>query len=414
MMVKVVGMAATFAVSIILGRTIGPEGLGIINLSNRIVAIVLIFATVGMNNVVLKEVAIGFEKQDWQHVANTIFSAFRINIPLALLFSGLMVLVSPWLIENVFHEPDLKIPLIISLTVVVFQITSRIFASGVNGFRKIWQSSLVNDTLSAMIVAIGLNAMIIFGIKITVINVAILYATARILVTISIGSYWKKLFKFNGKKRSNAAGMLKVGIPLLIFSSSNLIATNADTIMLGWLSNVKEVGLYSVGIRLGLLTNFLLLVTNSNLAPKIASLFATGKILELERMIQKVTGGLIVLSVVSILIFILFGKYILSIWGTEFTKSYAILVIISLGQFINIGTGATGVILMMTGFEKLLGKITLLSAVINVGLNFWLIPIYGGIGAAITSAVTFGTENIIKVIIVKQKTGILTIPLFKL
>lgn len=410
MLVKIGGMAAAFAVSIILGRTIGPEGLGIINLANRIVAIVLILAMLGMNNVVLKEIAIAFEQKDWQHVANTIYTALRINIPLALLFSLLFILLTPWLVENFFHEPALKIPLIIALAVVVPQVLSRIFASGVNGFRKIWQSNLVSDTLSSGVVAIGLVVLLLLKIEITVINVAILFAIARVTVTLAVGRYWKHLFSFSGKLTPQTRPMLKVALPLLIVTSTSMIAASADTVMLGWLSTAREVGFYSVAARLGLLTNFFLAISISTLSPKIASLYAEKKIFELQNMVQRITKGLGIIGLLSIIVFIIVGKLLLSIWGDEFTVAYFPLVIIAFGQFINVATGATGVILIMTGYEKTIGYITILSALMNLILNYCLIPKYGAVGAAIATAATVTIENIIKVIVVNKKLGILTIP----
>lgn len=410
MVVKIGGMMATFTVSIILGRSIGPEGLGIINLANRVVTIALILSLLGMNNVVLKEVAIAYERKNWQHIADTIYTALYINVPLAFLFSILFIFLTPWLTNYFFHEPALKIPLIIAITVMVPQVLSRIFASGVNGFRKIWQSNLVNDTLSSGIVAIGLVVLLLLKIEITITLVAILYGIGRLSVTFTIGLYWKNLFHFKEKRFLQIRPMLNVAFPLLIVASTTLIATNADTVMLGWLSTSKEVGLYSVAARLGLLTNFFLAISISTLSPKIASLYAEKKMNDLEKMIQQITKGLFYLGIGTIITYLFAGKYILNIWGDEFVTSYWVLIIITIGQFFNISTGSTGIFLMMTGHEKTIGKITFLSALINLTLNFILIPNFGAIGAAISTASTVTTENILKVIIVKRKTGILTIP----
>lgn len=61
--VKIGGMVAAFVVSIILVRTLGPEGLGIISLVNQIIAIALIFSILGMNNVIVKEFAIACKRK---------------------------------------------------------------------------------------------------------------------------------------------------------------------------------------------------------------------------------------------------------------------------------------------------------------------------------------------------------------
>jgi O-antigen/teichoic acid export membrane protein len=68
--------------------------------------------------------------------------------------------------------------------------------------------------------------------------------------------------------------MLKMAAPLLVVSGTYVISANADIVMLGWLSNSKDVGVYSVAARLALLVSFFQVVTNSAISPKLAALYA--------------------------------------------------------------------------------------------------------------------------------------------
>jgi O-antigen/teichoic acid export membrane protein len=410
LIVKIGGLAAGFIISIILGQTIGPEGLGIINLSNRIVSIVLILSLLGMNNVILKEIAIAYQRKDWQHVADSIFTSLWLNLPIALVLSLFFILIAPWASLHIFNDPDLTVPLIIVLAVVVPQVFTQIHASAINGFRKIWQSNLVNETLSLLVTASGLVLLTLLNIEITIINVAVIYAASRLTVTLTVSLYWHRLFRFTGKRSLQIRPMLIVGLPLMIVSATTLIANNADIVMIGWLSTTREVGFYSVASKLGLLTSFFHLLTASALAPKIASLNSENKKKEMQTMVQQITKGLIIIGIISLIIFAAAGNYILRIWGDSFTVAYWPLIVISAGQFFNISTGVTGIILIMTGYEKLVGYVTLSSALINIALNLILIPSYGALGAAIATASTVTVENVIKFFIVKSKVGILTIP----
>ena len=403
-------MASAFSVSIILGRIIGPEGLGVINLANRLVGFFLIISMLGMDSVIRKETAIAYNRKEWSTIANVIFTSLRINIPIALALSVCLIYFSPWLAETIFNDPKLTTPLKVFSALLIAQILSRIFSAGINGFRKIWQSNLASNTLSSVLIATGLLVTSINDININLFNVVIIYGLSRFAVTLVLGFYWHHLFSFKGKKIMQTKSMLKVALPLLLVSSTNLIAANADVYMLGWLRNSVEVGLYSVASRLGLLTNFFLAISISALSPKIASLYADGKTREIEKMIQQITKGLFILGLTSILFYTFFGKFILSFWGNQFIESYWVLGIITVGQFFNISTGSTGVFLMMTGHEKLLGRITLLSVIVNITINLFLIPLYGAVGAAIATTTTVTFENLIKVIMVKKKENILTIP----
>ena len=65
MVVRVAGMSVGLIVSILLGRTLGPEGLGIISLANQIVGLLLVLVILGMDNVLVKQISIAFERRNW-------------------------------------------------------------------------------------------------------------------------------------------------------------------------------------------------------------------------------------------------------------------------------------------------------------------------------------------------------------
>lgn len=406
MIVKLAGMLAVIGISLFLGRNLGAEGLGIISLANRIVALALVFVMFGLPQAVVKYVAIGYEANDWEKIGNTVYTASLISGVLASLICILGYKLSHYISITVFGEPELEIPLKIAFIVMIPQAMSRIYGSSLNGCRKIWQSNLVNETLSMWIVAILLMIIYFYNFQINVVNIAIIYAIGRTVVTIVVILYWKTLSISYGKRKLVVKPMIKMSIPLLLVSSTAVIAVNSDSIMLGWLTNSTEVGLYTVGSRLALLSTFFLLITNSAISPKIASLYYQGKLKDMEKMVQRVTYYLVVIALIFTPIFFIFGRQILSLWGSEFSKAYWVLIILSIGQLFNISTGAVGHILIMCGKEKILGNIKLIEVVSNIFLNYVLIIKFDAIGAAIATSTTLICLNITKVIYVHNILGI--------
>ena len=102
----------------------------------------------------------------------------------------------------------------------------------------------------------------------------------------------------------------------------------------------------------------------------------------------------------------------MGIFGNSFKSGAFILVILALGQFINVITGSVGYLLMMSGNERLLRNNIIFIAVLNLTLNLLLIPKYGILGAAISTSVSLALQNIISMVIVKYRLGIWTFPLF--
>ena len=100
---------------------------------------------------------------------------------------------------------------------------------------------------------------------------------------------------------------------------------------------------------------------------------------------------IIIFSVISSVILILiltFGKFILSLFDPSYVNYFSTLVILTLG-IIGILTirGVFGNLLSSIGRVSDNFTITTIAIVLNIALNYYLIPIYGIFGAALTSAV---------------------------
>jgi O-antigen/teichoic acid export membrane protein len=63
------------------------------------------------------------------------------------------------------------------------------------------------------------------------------------------------------------------------------------------------------------------------------------------------------------------------------------LMILTVGQFVNAAAGSVGYILQMTGHQKFHQNVILIGTIMNITLNWILIPVYGLVGAAIASAI---------------------------
>src|SRR5690606_6361689 len=187
---------------------------------------------------------------------------------------------------DIFNSPLLTTPLIIFLLALVAQTLTRVYASAINGVGKVWQSNIFVQVLSYVIVAGILIVSYLFNLKIDVVYVAFVYMLARVIVFIIAIIYWKKISHFSFKAKMNLGPMLKMALPLVLVSSTSVLATNADIIMLGIMGDAEKVGLYSVGSRIAMLTSFVLLVSNTAISPKLAFMYSEGKIDEMQKMVR--------------------------------------------------------------------------------------------------------------------------------
>ncbi|MTI32262.1 flippase [Xanthovirga aplysinae] len=412
--IKVITMVLAFATSVYLGRTLGADGLGKINLANKILSLFTLVTALGLGDVIMKEVAIGGEKGNFGFVHAVINRSKNLSIGFGLFLTVGLLLLVPYFSITFFKDPSLKFPLTLFIIGLIPFTLISLNSWALRGMKFTWQANTLQESIGTLIRSVVIFAVGFFGLSLTVDNVAIIYLGSFFLVFIISQGYLIKTFKPVEKKRASVSNryLLKTSLPLLVVSSMGVLSTSTDTIMLGWLESTAEVGLYSVASRLAFLTNFLLIISNSIIAPKIASLYAEGKIRELELMVQKLTLSLIIVGIFTLFFYVLFGQQMLTLWGEEFGLANKVLILLAIGQFINVCTGAVGYLLTMCGYERLLGKVSITFGLLNIFLNFFFIKIWGAWGAALATAITIGIENFAKAVLVYNRMKIMTLPFF--
>ena len=106
------------------------------------------------------------------------------------------------------------------------------------------------------------------------------------------------------------------------------------------------------------------------------------------------------------LAFIVFGREILSLFGSEFQAGYQALVILTAGQIVNAMTGPVGFLLTMTGNQGAATRVEIASAALQVVLVITLLPIWGIEGAALGIAVATVVRNLVMFVVAWRLTGI--------
>ena len=193
---------------------------------------------------------------------------------------------------------------------------------------------------------------------------------------------------------------------MMLSSTILLLLGWMDTFVLGIYETDANIGIYNVALKVAALTSFTLQAINSILAPKLAKSYASDEKALFARLIRFGTRINFFITLVIVAVLIAFRGTILGLFGDEFIVGGIILIILCIGQLINSLSGSVGVILQMTGHQKVHQNIVLIALVLNLILNFTLTPIYGGLGAAIATVISIASWNIIGAVFLKRKLKI--------
>jgi O-antigen/teichoic acid export membrane protein len=140
--------------------------------------------------------------------------------------------------------------------------------------------------------------------------------------------------------------------------------------------------------KTALWTSSVLQTLNLAVAPAFAILYQKGHQEDLQKVISEVMIWICVPSVTIGMVTVIFAKPILSSFGPDFLTAHWTLKVLVFGEMMSVLLGPVGTLMTMTGHQNNSVVASGFCALANLGLNAILIPQYGGLGAAISTALT--------------------------
>jgi O-antigen/teichoic acid export membrane protein len=197
-----------------------------------------------------------------------------------------------------------------------------------------------------------------------------------------------------------------VCVPLMLTTFFSILLLRMDTLMVGFLLDVKQVGIYAAAYKTAAMVSFALVATNAIVVPLIASCFARRDMQALQEAVRLsvlVGFGLAVTLAVSV---VATSGFLLGAFGKEFLQARSALYLLIFGQLINVGAGPVVQLLIMTGHERETLRVLGASAGAHFLLCLVLIPLWGINGAAATSLISMTLWNVWLAILVVRRLGV--------
>lgn len=356
--------------SILLARYLGVESRGEYSYIIQVVSIVTIVLNIGMHQSYSY-----FYRQNkdnlFQKYSSIFISQFLLNVVLAL---GVILYTNNYILVYVL--------LLIPFSVLAQQLESIMTVENIR--KKIKINYLVNFLKFVL-----LSFLLIF-INEKTLMYPILILIALYIVTFFF--YLKSLKVRSLIKIFNRSFLVKVisfgWIPML---TALLISLNysVDIILLKHLSNSYNLGIYSIAT--GLITYFWLIP--DSFKEVLVSRVARSESLHSTLLSIKVSFLFLFIVITS---FALVGDFAVTLmYGKEYSESYKVTLILSLGTFSMIFYKMFGVILLAEGKRYVYFFNLLVSVILNVILNLMLIPKFGMYGAAISTVFSYNVCGIL-------------------
>ena len=398
---KIFGSLFGYIFLLVVTRNFGAESWGVFVLCLAILNITSMLSRCGIDMASLKYVS------QYNDNLSKVKGIYTIAISFIFIFSLLMSIIlflnSQLLASYLFDKPHLAdIFKTISFILIPFSILS-LNSQTLRGLKKIKVFAFLHYTARFMF-ALIIFFISYYFIKIDNFNLPIYTFIISILICMIISSYY--ILPILKSKKINRLITIKqffnTSYPMMLSSSILLLMAWVDTLILGVYTSETDVGVFNVALKLALVTSIVIESVNSIVAPKISETYNNNLFKKFNVIVKQSTRIIFFTSLPIFILLLIFPEFLLSFFGSDFLSAKNTLMILLVGQIFNSSCGSVGLILQMTGKQKIVQNVLFFSLILNIVLNFILIPKFGYKGAAIASSSSIIFWNLILVFYVKK------------
>ena len=370
--------------------------------------ILALFGQAGFNNASLRFVSAYRGEGRWKLLGGVIRRSSQISFGNSLIIAAIAATIV-WQVQN-FLEISLVYAFWSGFLLLPIMVILRLSNAQLLALKRVVVSHLPEAVLYPIALILGVFISVeIFRFQPSaslILNLGIATLLILYLISRSLLSNCLPQEVLHGSKDYRTNEWIKVALPLLAVSAVNLVLIRTDVIMIGIFRSTTEVGVYTAASMIASIVPFTLVAANTIVAPVISELFTQHRMAELQSIITFVTRWIFMLTIPIVLGIMILGEFILSLFDPTFVSGYVALIILTLGQIINVFVGSVAFLLTMTNHQNIAAKVMGISAFMNIILNLMLVPIYGIMGAAIATAITMIFWNITMLVLVQKHLNI--------
>jgi len=186
--------------------------------------------------------------------------------------------------------------------------------------------------------------------------------------------------------------------PRAVASVTSVIIQRVDIVIIAIMRGPVEAAVYTAATRFLVLGQFVGTAISRSSQPRLTELFTLRDHHGTNLVYQATTAWLILLTWPIYLLTVVYGQQVLGIFGHSYRVGYPVMVVLSVVQLAGAIFGQVDVVLITAGKSSWSMLNGMLVLVVNVGLDLYLIPKYGILGAAIAWGTAISVSNIVPLI----------------
>jgi O-antigen/teichoic acid export membrane protein len=398
----VLSQLSLFGVIAMLAGTSGTEDVGIYSEAFAIMTLLTIVVLVGFQTTLTRYVAEYLVAGETANIHSITRIGIRVSCSLAVVVACALEMWPGQIAGLLGHSPDLAVCVRwVGLTLVpaVYLKSSSAVIQGYNRLREV--------TLVTLIVEPG--ARVILSGLVFVIGGGVRACVAVMVISNLIAAIWSRRIMRQllpvGTHAGSAVSVRRV-LRFTLLTWSATMTTNGlvwgDTLLLAALSSDSDVGIYQVATRVVTLIASITVPIAAAFAPRVADLVRRQDWSRLESGYRVTTLWCLRLCLPFLAAVAVYPSETLRLFGAAFATGAAVSIVLTVGKLVDCGTGPCGVVLNMSSRAGTNALLNAAALGLNLGLNLWLIPRNGILGAAWAWTISLIVLNLGRVAFVKR------------
>lgn len=396
---RVLAIGLGLASSVLLARMLGAAEAGVYILAFSIASMLAMAGRLGLDQVVVRSVAVHHSEGNWGGVNGTIATGLRVTA----VGAGTLAILT-WTTAGVWSEtflqlPALELPLKLLALAILPIAVSDLFSEALRGLGRLRDSQWIQFVNTRALLIVGL---IVVGGSHGAVGVSSVMLVASV-VTLTVAIWlWRRATNRTTPQPVAIRDLWGPSATLFLTSAISMTLERLPLFFLATWSGSAEVGVFGMALRAAGLLTLVLQAVDGAAAHRFATLHRFGDADQLAALAQKTTRVITWITVPPLVAVCFWHTRIMELFGPDFVSGGPVLAILALGQAAYSVTGPKSILLVMSGSENLRLRLIFLVAIVNLVLSLLLIPRWGIVGAATATALAWLFQSAVETIAVHR------------
>jgi O-antigen/teichoic acid export membrane protein len=380
---------------IVAARVLGPSLFGLYAIGWTLLRIIGLLAHLGLPTGVLRYIP--RYADDKAAVKNLINRSILIVAAVGVIVGGILYFGAPWLASNLYQKPLLTGIIRLFAFIIPLMSLLTLLSSISRSMQNMIYSVSVEDIGQPLLGLVLVVCIYLFAgpwLTGVILSDLVSYLVTGIICFFIVRKLFYSILITSGSSRVRISEVLAFSVPTALAGTFAVFVFWVDRLLVGYFLPASENGIYQAVSQISVLFVLVIAAFNAILAPIFADLHSRRDVPQMQETYRVGTKWGLYISIPFFLVFCFApAETLMVLYGAEYAGGWIALLVLTMGQLVNVATGSVGTLLSMAGYQRAWLGLSSAALVLNILLCVLLIPRFGIMGAAIATSVSLSVMN---------------------